>query len=166
MLKVLSIDIGIVNLGFVYSEIDSTIFINSDYAEQCRQFIGTGLNITTMPGEPVDQLVGIMLYHKLNAITEDRMVIVETELSSTFGENMTYLHSENETTSNIVATAWWTSADLVHYDTQLFESDKVVTMHQASAWRDVDLAWPDSVSEEETGNTVVFANFKSTNDTE
>ena len=40
---------------FVYSEIDSTIFINSDDQLQCQQLVDAGLKITTMPGDPVDQ---------------------------------------------------------------------------------------------------------------
>jgi hypothetical protein len=151
---------------FVYSEIDSTIFINSEHTEQCRQYIRAGLNITTLPGEPVDQLVGIMLYYKLNAVTEDRMIIVETELSSTYGEDMTYLHSEHEITDDIIKPDWWNSSDIVHCDVQLIDTDKVVAMHRASAWRDLNLAWPDDTVLGETGNTVVFADFKRSDDTE
>lgn len=152
---------------FIYSEMDSTIFINGNDEEQCQQLAAAGLNITTMPGEPVDQLVGLMLYYKLNAIIETRMTIVETELSSIMGENMSYLHSENEMTENVVRPDWWTSADLVHCDIKLMDSDKVVTLHQSSVWRDLELSWPnyDSENIEETGNTVVFADFKSSDDT-
>jgi hypothetical protein len=76
------------------------------------------------------------------------------------------LHSENETSDELDIPDWWVSADLVHSDLQLIESDKVVTMQQISAWRDIGLAWPDEATDIESGNTVVFANFKSTNDTE
>jgi len=150
---------------FIYSEIDSTIFINNEYEEQCQQLMRSGLNLTTLPGEPVDQLVGIMLYYKLNAIAENRMIVVETEIASTFGENMTYLHSEHEITDDIIKPDWWTSADLVHCDVKLMDSDKVVTIHQASAWRDIDLAWTDAEDNKESGNTVVFADFKHSDDT-
>ena len=152
---------------FIYTEMDSTIFINGDDEEQCQQLVDAGLNITTLPGEPVDQLVGLMLYYKLNAIAETRMTIVETELSSVMGENMAYLHSENEMTENVVRPDWWTSTDLVHCDTNLIDPDKVVILHQSSIWRDLNLAWPDVEVEsiEETGNTVVFADFKSSDDT-
>jgi len=152
---------------FIYTEMDSTIFINGDDEEQCQQLVDAGLNITTLPGEPVDQLVGLMLYYKLNAIAETRMTIVETELSSVMGENMAYLHSENEMTEDVVRPDWWTSTDLVHCDTNLIDPDKVVILHQSSIWRDLNLAWPDVEVEsiEETGNTVVFADFKSSDDT-
>ena len=150
---------------FVYSTLDSTIFINGDDEEQCQQLVNAGLKITTMPGEPVDQLIGIMLYYKLTAITEGRMNIVETELSSIMGDNMTYLHSESENPEDVICPAWWASPDLIHYNTDLVDSDKVVTMHQVSIWRDLDLAWPDE-DVIESGNTVVFADFKRSDDTE
>jgi hypothetical protein len=150
---------------FVYSEIDSTIFINRECEEPCRQFISSGLNITTLPGEPVDQLVGIMLYYKLNAIAEERMIVVETELTSVLGDNIVYLHSDNEFVDSSIMSDWWHSADLTHCDQHLLESDKVLTIPKVSAWRDLDLAWPEYESHDDSvGNVVVFADFKN-NDT-
>jgi hypothetical protein len=149
---------------FVYSEIDSTIFINAEHETQCQLLSAAGLNITTMPGEPVDQLIGIMLYYKLNAITEGRMIIEETELASTMGENMTYLHASNEHTNIATQPDWWQATDLIHCDLSLIDTDKVLTMPQATVWRDLDLSWtlPETVSD--VGNTVVFADFKKFDD--
>jgi hypothetical protein len=150
---------------FVYNELDSTVFIHTQHDAQCRKFVEAGLNITTLPTEPVDQIVGIMLFHKLNAIMEQYMVIEETELSSVLGDNITYLHSENEITSNIELSPWWTSPDLVHCDQNFLETDKILSLPQASAWRDLDLGWPEETTDSNTGNVVVFANFKN-NETE
>jgi hypothetical protein len=75
---------------FVYSCMESTIFINADETEQHNRFIQAGLDITTMPGEPVDQLIGIMLYHKLNAVMENRMIVFETEIESIDDLNVDY----------------------------------------------------------------------------
>ena len=150
---------------FIYTQIDSTIFINSDLKDQCRQFVNAGLDITTMPGDPVDQLIGIMLYYKLNAITEDRMIIVETELASTIGENMTYIHSDYENTIGYTQPDWWNSSDLTHSDVIAVESENVVAISQNTAWRDLDLAWADEPVDDDSGNIVVFADFKQPNET-
>jgi hypothetical protein len=154
---------------FVYNELEDTIFIDNCEEEQCQRLIGAGLDITTMPAEPVDQLIGIMLYSKLSAITEGRLLIGEIEISSNLGDGIIYLHGDNENINDVVEPAWWTSCDLVHND--IVETDKVVAMHKSSVWRDLDLAWPDiedNSDEEpgETGNTIVFANFKKSDDTE
>ena len=154
---------------FIYSQIDSTIFINKNLEEQCGQFAHAGIDITTMPGDPVDQLVGIMLYYKLNAITEDRMIIMETEIASSLGENMTYLHSDFENTLGYVQPSWWTNPDLIHSDIVPVESEKIVSMPSGTSWRDLEMAWADVATDEpvsnETGNIVVFADFKQPNET-
>ena len=90
---------------------------------------------------------------------EDRIIMVETELSSVLGDSMVYIHSENETAENLVIPEWWMTPDLVHCDTDLIDNDKVLAIHQAGAWRELDLGWIDTVQSDQTGN-IVFADFK------
>lgn len=142
---------------FVYNEIESSIFINRNEEEQSTQFAICGLNITTLPGDPVEQLIGLMLFYKLNAIMEDRILVTEVKINSSGSDNVTYIHSENESPS-IELDEWWTSCDLVHCDLDLIDSDSVVTLHQVGAWRELDLGWP-AEADDNTDNTVVFADF-------
>ena len=150
---------------FIYTCMESTIFIDAAETEQCDRYIQAGLRITTMPGAPVDQLIGIMLYHKLNAVMENRMIVFETELSSAVGEYMTYLHSEEEHTVGYTQPEWWTTADLTHSKFAPTSSDNVVAIPQATAWRELDLSWTDDLADDDTGNVVVFADFKQPNET-
>lgn len=149
---------------FIFNQIENTIFVNSVDQAKCIEFSSAGLNVTPLPGDPSDQLIGIMLFHKLNAVMEDRIKILEIEIST--GTGIIYLHGENETSEELVPPNWWGSADLVHSDIEPLDSSKVLTLHQNSAWRDLDLAWPDDTDNTEPGNTVVFANFRSNDDTE
>ena len=48
----------------------------------------------------------------------------------------------------------------IHCDVNLIDSDNVLAMHQAGAWRELNLAWPGTETTTETDNTVVFAEFK------
>lgn len=150
---------------FVYDCLDSTIFVNVSHKEQCQRYIDAGISITTMPGEPVDQLVGLMLYYKLNAIMEDRILVDETEIASALGENIVYLHSENEITDVEIIPEWWTSTDTVHSEYVSLNVDKIVPMHANTVWRDLGLLWPGTETLTETGNIVVFQNFKPSNET-
>lgn len=151
---------------FIYTQMESTIFINQANEDQCQALAAAGLDITTMPGEPVDQLIGIMLYYKLNAIVEGRMIIQETEIASAMGENMTYLHSDFETTSGYEQPDWWTSADLTHSDLIQDESENIVSMPANMVWQDVDLGWSLPTTADDNGNIVVFADFKKPNGTD
>jgi hypothetical protein len=91
---------------------------------------------------------------------------VETELGSTLGDNLTYLHSELENTVGYQQPLWWTMPDLAHSDIVDEDSDKVVSMTQNSCWRDLELTWTEMPAEDATGNIVVFADFKRPNETE
>ena len=146
-------------LKYFIAELDSTVFVNSEEQQACQQYVNAGIKITTLPVDPVDQIIGVMLFHKLNAIMEDRIIMVETELSSVLGDSMVYIHSENETAENLVIPEWWMTPDLVHCDTDLIDNDKVLAIHQAGAWRELDLGWIDTVQSDQTGN-IVFADFK------
>jgi hypothetical protein len=143
---------------FVYDQMANTIFINYEHQKQCRALIAAGLKITTLPGEPVDQLIGIMLCAKLNAIMEQNIIVHEVEVSSDLGENMVYLHSSEESLGPFSGPGWWHEADHTHCDWSLIDSEKTVAMHQAGAWRELELAWPDQDSTH-GNNTVVFAKF-------
>jgi hypothetical protein len=152
---------------FICTCMESTVFIDADETEQCDRYLQAGLRITTMPGDPVDQLIGIMLYHKLNAVMENRMIVYETELSSAMGEYMVYLHSEEENTVGYVQPEWWTTADLTHSDFLPVNSDNVVSIPQATTWREVNLEWLDDLDDDDnSGNVVVFADFKKPDGTE
>jgi len=157
---------------FIYTELDSSIFISSEYEEQCKKYIDAGIKITTFPGDPVDQLVGIMLFCKLGAIMEDRIIIGEVELGSTTSDGVIYIHGDNENIEDLDPPDWWDSVDLIHCDRELVDTDEIVTMHRGSVWRDLELQWPDiedvteELDEEESGNTVVSADFKRLDETE
>ena len=87
-------------------------------------------------------------------------------MSSAVGEYMTYLHSEEENTVGYVQPEWWTAADLTHSEFAPKNLDNVVAIPQATAWRELDLAWADDPADDDSGNVVVFANFKQPNETE
>jgi len=144
---------------FINDEIDSTVFINSNEQEACRLYNAAGVKITTLPKDPVDQIVGVMMFHKLNAIMEDRISIIETELSSHLGDNMIYLHSENENTEDIEIPKWWTTPDLTHFELEFQDGDTIFKLAPGnySVWSDLGLDWPNE-EPKETGN-IVFADF-------
>lgn len=148
---------------YIYRYIDSSIFINQDEREAAEAYVAAGLNVTTLPDEPIDQLVGIMLHYKLSAIMEGRLLVAETEISSELGDGITYLHSGEEALNGITKPEWWESADLSHCDTELTGQEHVVDLNHRFVWRDLDLHWPEEESDEDsekTGNVVLFADFK------
>jgi hypothetical protein len=148
---------------FVSTALESGVFINREDEEQCRLFADCGLKIITLPDEPVDQLIGIMLYCKLNALCEDRMIVGEVEINSELGDEITYIHGDDEDLGPYAQDGWWHDCNLVHYDNKITETDNIMSLNTSSSWRDLSLQWPvdeeDAEQYEDTSNTIVFGNF-------
>jgi hypothetical protein len=154
---------------FLLNELHSTIFINQTDIDRAEVFTDIGLNVTTLPEEPVDQVVGIMLFYKLNAIMEGRLKITEIRFSSEAGDSIEYFHSENEHTDLFPATGWWHEPSLSHSDIELEDDDdidtvdnNVVALNAEDEWKDQELGWAQAEVTQDLGQ-VVFANFTQNN---
>jgi hypothetical protein len=147
---------------FIHRQLESSVFVDSNNVEQCQRLSAAGVRITTLPEEPVDQVVGIMLHCKLNAIVEDQMAVIETEIASDLGENISYLHDNEEQLGPLTLAGWWHESDASHFDQQLIANDNVVAMRSNHSWREVNLHWHEqsSITEVDPDNKLVFADFQ------
>ena len=84
--------------AFVHGALESTVFINQANQERAEFMQMIGINVTTLPEEPVDQIIGMMLYYKLNAIMEDRMTVTQLDIASSLGDSVWYQHDEEDVT--------------------------------------------------------------------
>lgn len=154
-------NIALERLKHFFYEMHSTVFVNQTDVEQAEAFAAVGLNVTTLPEEPVDQIVGITLYHKLNAIMEGRMSITELSISSDAGDGIEYHHSQDEHSEIFEGTGWWNDPTPLHDDLEIeSDGDNVVALDALDAWRELELAWNNTDVVTDLG-TVVFANFNS-----
>lgn len=143
---------------YIYSQLNHSVFVNQNNDVSIENYNQAGIRTLEIPAEPVDQLLGIMLYCKLNAIMEGRIIINEIEISSDLGERMIYLHAADENLGPFGEPGWWHSVDLPSRNVLESNSDKVVAMNNINAWRELELDWPEVATSDED-NTVVFAEF-------
>jgi hypothetical protein len=150
---------------FIDSVISNTVFVDEDQVEVCRKLTESGLSVTTVPSVPVDQIIGILLHTKLNAICESRFTVIDTEISSDAGDRVWFLHGEEEDNPFDSLPGWWNEPDLSHYNGDIVSArGKVVNLSKIKKWREVHLNWPeegDSIVFEPTSNTVIFGDFNS-----
>lgn len=148
---------------FLLNEIHSTVFVNQAEQDHAESFAELGLNVTTLPHEPVDQVVCVALYYKLNAIMEGRMKITELIFSSDMGDNVEYFYNESEQTVLFPNQGWWCEPGLGHSDIvpeQDESANNVVALTPSaeSQWQEQELAWNQSEVTKDLAQ-VVFANF-------
>ena len=145
---------------FVYHELTNTVFIKQDDQDQLRALAAAGIKVTTLPEEPIDQIIGIALYCKLNAILEERMIVTNVTIQSLLGDNVRYLHASNESLGPCSEPGWWTDPGPVHSNFKPSAGNKrVVKINRTPTWRDIDLGWSGTEEPKNETNTVVFAKF-------
>jgi hypothetical protein len=144
---------------FMHGELANTVFINQDAKERAEMLQIMGVNVTTLPEEPVDQIIGMMLYYKLNAIMEGRMTVTRLDLMSVLGDSVWYQHDADEDSPGpFRAEGWWHEPTVQHNTVDVGDAGDNVVKVVPNAWIEYGLTWPENTPEP-TANTVVFANF-------
>jgi hypothetical protein len=150
--------------AFVHGILESTVFINQANMERAEFLQLGGCNVTTLPEEPVDQIIGMMLYYKLNAIMEGRMSVTRLDLSSILGDSVWYQHdAEEDSPGPFRAEGWWHEPTVQHNTIEADALADNVLKVVPNAWVEYGLTWPEDTPEP-TANTVVFANFTKNED--
>jgi hypothetical protein len=127
-------------LYMIDEEFSDTVFFSDRSHEIAHMFDHMGINVTTLPGPPVDQIIGMMLYCKLQAIMQGRVELQELEISSMRGNDVWYIHDSTESLGPFVAEGWWHNSDPEHC--AAFGENQVVAKIQPSIWKNLDLDWP------------------------
>jgi hypothetical protein len=133
----------------VIDQLEHSIFVHQDNVDKIDAFIKCGLRVTAFPQQPIDQIVGIVLFEKLNAVLENRMRVTDLDICSDLGDNIWFMHGENEKVSAIPSTGWWTDAspmcNVVHKSAA---EKKVVKLHKQLNWKSFDLEWASTIPSE------------------
>ena len=142
---------------WIGSVLDDSILIHSENP-LLSMYEKTGARLIVLPEEPVDQILGIMLYLKLNSIMQNRIVITDIEICSTQGDQMSYTHSHGESLGpHLGQDGWWTDARPTWtWNRSQDPNDKVVNLDRTSECKDYGLDWDHA---ETNKDSVVFANF-------
>lgn len=143
--------------AFVYSELCDAVFVGPADQDKVEMLSMMGINVVTLPDEPVDQIIGVMLYCKLNAVMEDQMIVTKLDIQSYLGDSVWYQHDEDDAVGPFKHDGWWHEAGCRHCVDLEPQADNVVKVAN-KGWTEYGLDWPDE--QENTGNTVVFANFQ------
>jgi hypothetical protein len=144
--------------AFVHAALESSVFINQDNIERAEFMQMIGIGITTLPEEPVDQIIGMMLYYKLNAVMEGRMVVTGLDISSTLGDSVWYQHDEDDAPGPFAGEGWWHQASMQHETVVRDPEPGNIVKVLSTGWYELNLEWPEN-SAPVSDNTVVFANF-------
>lgn len=144
--------------AFVYSELANAVYIHQDRTDVAEMLQMIGSNMVTLPEEPVDQIVGMMLYSKLNAIMEGVMTVVSLDISSSLGDDVWYQHDDEDSMGPFAADGWWHQPTVQHDSLSVAGGDTKVVEVRPNAWIEYGLMWPEETNSNKD-HSVVYANF-------
>lgn len=140
---------------YIQDVLHSSIMIDQRFADEIKMFNAMGFKTTTLPEQPFDQSVAIMLYCKLNAICEDKMTITDITVSSTLGDSVRYHFDAEDAFGPFSEDGWWNESDPSWCEhTSENPSGKVLKMDRKLTWNDLGLSW-DGETPQGEGNVVV-----------
>lgn len=133
---------------FIKNIVSNSVFINEEKHEAIEKYIDAGLEVITLPGEPFDQIVAMVILLKLNAIMENRIKITDITVSSLLGEGIRYpIVSETAENADIMlGDKWWHYSDTETTNQNIFmfePENNVVKLFDDSVWAQHNLSWKD-----------------------
>lgn len=152
-------NIALERLKYMVEEaFQDTVFINHSLVDQIQLLQDAGVKVTVMPEEPVDQIVGMMLYSKINAVMENNVLVRSVLISSSAGDNIIYEHDLTESVAPFDEPGWWNNSgpDYTVDSTFTQSSDKVVIIEPKSNWNELGLDWDDDDNDDDGATVLTF----------
>lgn len=146
---------------YSYNILNNSVFVKDVETERQQKLWDCGLNVLVLPETPTDQIVGMLLYTKLNAITEEKLIVSDLQITSALSDGVRYQFDDEDNYHIFGDDGWWYDPDIVWFDKNIFkETDKnVMKIKPLMHWKDVDLHWVEDELPTSDENIVV-GNFK------
>lgn len=149
--------------------LEHSIFITESDTVAIDKFLDADLKVCTLPEEPYDQIVGIMLLSKLNAITEGRLIATDISISSRMSDGVICHHDMDENLGPFRLAGWWndSSTKITNYVSKSKGKKVVKLVKPSQEWDELDLGWDEKtliVAEVKSNSEVVFATFDNKKD--
>jgi hypothetical protein len=128
---------------YVTDVLQSSVFVDADSVDAINLYKTANIRVCELPQEPYDQVIGMILIQKLNAIMEGRMKITDMVFGSTFSEGVRYNIVTEIAEGAFSGKHWWnrSSICLSDNDKKCPKNDNVVKLFSDTKWADLDLQW-------------------------
>lgn len=147
---------------FINGCLENAIICEENKDKVIQDYLNAGMKVCTLPEEPYDQIIGIMLMAKLNSIAEGRLVVTDISISSRLSDGVSCSHDMDENMGPFYEKGWWNEPNLKISDTKYAKGKKVVKLTKPVVeWEDIYLDWGTKEPEldEFNASEVVFVEF-------
>lgn len=144
--------------------LENSILVNEHHSDVIEKYIEASIKVCTLPTDPFDQIVAIMLVKKLNSILEGRMLITDISVTSLYSDDIHHLHSIEENFGPFNELGWWHDNSPKYNNINFINSTKskklIKLVKQNTSWEELSLSYDVKDPFENSKNSeIVFVNF-------
>jgi hypothetical protein len=129
---------------FLHEGLGNSVFVEDTDKKNIEKYLQADIKVCTLPDEPYDQIITILLLLKLNAITEGKIIITEISLRSGLSDDVKFVYDIQSIANHPFGNkGWWTDSTTSISDlSKSNKKDKIVILiKQHCDWSGVGLDW-------------------------
>lgn len=138
-------NIAMDRIGYFLSEcMSNSVFVEAAEKKVIEKYTNADIKVSTLPEEPYDQIITILLLQKLNAIAEGRLLITDIVLKSELSDGVKFIYNIEEADLHPFGKGWWSESNTSIADVpKSNRKDKIVKLVKTSDWSVPELDWED-----------------------
>jgi hypothetical protein len=128
---------------FLHNYVASSVFVQDTEKKAIDNYAKAGISTLVLPEEPYDQIIGIILLSKLNAIMEGKLIITDIVFMSTLAADIKF-HTPAEEVVEFAGKNWWNDSST--RTKNINKKDKIVAFNE-NEWTEIGLTWKEPESD-------------------
>jgi hypothetical protein len=130
---------------FLNECLENSIFVDVSDKKDIEKYLQADIKVCTLPEEPYDQIITILLLLKLNAITEGKLQVNSISLQSGLSDDVRFIYDIATVNNHPFGNkSWWAECSTNMSDlSKTNKKDKIVKLikQQYCDWASVGLDW-------------------------
>ena len=129
---------------FLNECLENSIFVQDTELKIIEKYNTCGFKVCTVPEEPYDQIITLLILTKLNSITEGRLVITDVTLGSRMSDEVKFICDIESPLGPLESPGWWMDSDTsISSPKKSLKKDKIVKLIKtpSTEWAEFNLIW-------------------------
>jgi hypothetical protein len=126
---------------FLANHIENHIWVSSEEKKAIEAYQKANISVLEIPEEPFDQIVGMILLLKINAITEGKISVTNIIFGSKLTNNIKFDTSVEEAEALFAGKFWWNTSSPSTVARHINKKEKVVKLVYEDNWNEFGLSW-------------------------
>lgn len=122
--------------------LENSVFVQENETKTIEKYINAGLKVCTLPEEPYDQIITIVILNKLNAICEGKLIVTSIHLNSILSDGVGFIYDIDDIKHlNPYKNGWWIENSNNISNKNSGKKEKIVRLVKNNDWSSLGLDW-------------------------